>query len=277
MPKAPDLRKTLESLTIVNEQLKTNDKIKGEFINIAAHELRTPAQAISGYWDMIRYSPDKTCNYIKIIERNVQRLHNLVNDILDITKIESNNLHLNKVIFDFKKIILQVFEDIYDQYNNKEHFDNDKIGKNYETFKKGNHNANDIIYDNVFSVNTHLSNKQIKIQLITIGFSSKYEPILINADKARINQVITNFLSNAIKFAKENHVKITIIIEKEIKSDLKSRGKGYKHNDDKSSNSNTLIFKIIDNGKGIDKDILPRLFDKFVTNSEKGTGLGLNI
>jgi signal transduction histidine kinase len=63
-----------------------------EFINITAHELRTPIQSIIGYTEMIKSFPEKTANYVQPIERNAQRLYKLIQDILDITKIESGNL-----------------------------------------------------------------------------------------------------------------------------------------------------------------------------------------
>jgi two-component system sensor histidine kinase VicK len=99
-----------------------------------------------------------------------------------------------------------------------------------------------------------LKNKKIKLS---------YNPdreILINADKGRISQVISNFLSNAIEFTVEGTVLVSI--------------------EDKISNNNnnkTIIVSVKDSGKGIDQSISPRLFTKFASKSYKGTGLSLFI
>jgi signal transduction histidine kinase len=88
-----------------------------------------------------------------------------------------------------------------------------------------------------------------------------HRDILIQADKGRISQVISNLLSNAIKFTPEGTILVSV--EK-----------------DKSSNNNnnkTVIVSVKDSGQGIDSSLLPRLFTKFASKSEIGTGLGLFI
>ncbi|MGB7954824.1 MAG: ATP-binding protein [Candidatus Nitrosopolaris sp.] len=82
------------------------------------------------------------------------------------------------------------------------------------------------------------------------------EDIFIQADKGRINQVISNLLSNAIKFTKEGS--ITLAVEKK-------------------DNNQEILFSIQDTGTGIHPEILSRLFTKFASKSEIGTGLGLFI
>jgi two-component system sensor histidine kinase VicK len=74
---------------ILNEQLKTNDKIQKEFINIASHEIRTPTQAIIGLSDLLQTHPEKRDEIIEGIRRNAIRLQRLTNDILNVTRIES--------------------------------------------------------------------------------------------------------------------------------------------------------------------------------------------
>jgi signal transduction histidine kinase len=83
-------------------------------------------------------------------------------------------------------------------------------------------------------------------------------PLLVEADRGRLTQVISNLLSNAIKFTKEEGM-ITIATEKI------------------SNSMDLLLVSVKDNGTGIDEDIMPRLFERFVTRSEKGIGLGLFI
>jgi two-component system, OmpR family, sensor histidine kinase VicK len=81
-----------------------------EFINIAAHELRTPAQSILGYTELAKTDPDyiekQTDSFLEVMCRNASRIHKLTNDILDVTRIESDTLRLNKIKFDLKEVIL---------------------------------------------------------------------------------------------------------------------------------------------------------------------------
>jgi len=106
------LNQNIKQLKEANKQLKVHDKLQKEFLNITAHELRTPIQSIMGYAEMIKSFPEKTSAYLQPIERNAQRLYKLIQDILDITKIESGNLVLNKTQFDLKEKINNVLKDL---------------------------------------------------------------------------------------------------------------------------------------------------------------------
>ena len=106
------LNQNIKELRKANEQLKVHDKLQKEFINITAHELRTPIQSIMGYAEMIKSFPEKTSTYVQPIERNAQRLYKLIHDILDITKMESGNLVLKKTEFDLKEKIKNVIKDL---------------------------------------------------------------------------------------------------------------------------------------------------------------------
>jgi signal transduction histidine kinase len=106
------LNQNIKELRKANEQLKVHDKLQKEFINITAHELRTPIQSIMGYAEMIKSFPEKTSTYVQPIERNAQRLYKLIHDILDITKIESGNLVLKKTQFDLQDKINNVIKDL---------------------------------------------------------------------------------------------------------------------------------------------------------------------
>ena len=79
-----------------NEQLKIHHKMQEEFINIASHEIKTPTQAILGYSEMSEMEPERSKEYLQPILRNARRLQTLTNDILDVTRIESQSLNLNK-------------------------------------------------------------------------------------------------------------------------------------------------------------------------------------
>jgi signal transduction histidine kinase len=200
------------------EKLKESDKMKAQFINVAAHELRTPIQPILGLSEIIRSTvDDKEREYVDVIIRNAKRLKLLTENILDVTKIDSRSLKLNKERFNLDDIITNALDDII---LNRE-FKNKKDDGN---------------------------NDYIKLL---------YTPkdIFVEADRIRMTQVIYNLLNNAIKFIQEGG-SITINTERE---------------------DNHILVSIEDTGTGIDPEILPKLFSKFVSKSYQGTGLGLFI
>jgi signal transduction histidine kinase len=207
-------------LAAANEQLKVHDKMQREFINIAAHELRTPIMPILGEAEFIKHQFDnkkkKTVEIekeqVSLIIRNAKRLDRLASDILDVAKIESQSLTLNRETFNLKEVLSAAVQDL-----------GDSIAKNI-----GSDPSLEVIY------NTN--------------------DIIISADKERISQVISNLLNNALKFTDEGYISIS----------AEKRGKDVR-------------VTVKDTGVGIDPEILPRLFSKFVTKSEKGTGLGLYI
>jgi signal transduction histidine kinase len=202
------------------EKLKQSDKMKDEFVNIAAHELRTPIQPILGLSEIMRpkvNSEDQV--YVDVIVRNAKRLQRLTEEILDVTKIESQSLRIEMEEFNLKDLIVNCI--------------------------------NDIILDK------HLiTNDKDKPKI-------HYEPndLLLKADKNRISQVVTNLISNALKFTSGGIISVQTSV----------------YGNDKSNNNNEVIVSIKDNGQGIDPEILPRLFSKFATKSYSGTGLGLFI
>lgn len=195
------------------EDLKLHDKLQKEFVNIAAHELRTPTQAIIGYAEMIRISQDKNEEYEKMLLRNADRLQRLSSDILDVARIDSGTLKLDKSDFDINVKISNVISDV-----------------------------------------SEASKSEIKIKNLKIIFQPK-EPIIVQADKSRIFQVISNLLNNAIKFSKGGTITVTA----------------------DSNNNHEVIITIVDTGMGISDEIKPKLFERFSHKSESGTGLGLFI
>ena len=204
------------------EQLKVHDKMQKEFINIASHEMKTPTQAIIGYSDLMQRHPEKREEMIQAISRNALRLQRLTNDILDVTRIESQTLHLNKEQFNLNDLIMHIVEDYRSQIEKE--------------------------------------NRNVKL-LYNVSDDIK-SSLMVEADRDRINQVISNLLSNAIKFIskKEDEEEGVVSVTAE-----------------KNSNSHEVIVNIKDTGKGIDPEIFPRLFQKFTTRSFTGTGLGLYI
>ena len=100
--------------TELYEQLKVNDKMQKEFINVAAHELRTPIQPILGLSEVLlsrEGNIEEYKEFLNVIIRNAKRLQRLTEDILDVTKIESQSLKLNKQTFNLREVIMSVLAD----------------------------------------------------------------------------------------------------------------------------------------------------------------------
>jgi signal transduction histidine kinase len=106
-----EVKRRTKELQSANEQLKVHDKMQEEFINIAAHELRTPTQAITGYSELLATEPDNSRMYVRPILRNAKRLQRLSEDILDVTKIEGQSLKLAKEEFDLDDVISSIVGD----------------------------------------------------------------------------------------------------------------------------------------------------------------------
>jgi two-component system, OmpR family, sensor histidine kinase VicK len=201
------------------ERQKEADKMKNEFINIAAHELRTPIQPILGLSQIMRSTKvniDEYNEFLDAIISNAKRLQRLANDILDATQIESHLLKLDKKPFNLSEIISDIVQG-YKHQIEKDDDDNDNLKLIYESNKGG--------------------------------------TITLEADRNKISQVISDLLSNAIKFTGEG----TILVNAEKNKDEE------------------VIVSVKDTGTGIDPEIFPRLFSMFVSKSFEDTGLGLFI
>ena len=223
------LGSTNRQLVLANEQLKVHDKMQKEFIDVAAHELRTPTQAIVGYSELLDMEPERSKEYVGPILRNAERLQRLTGDILDVARMESRTLKLNIGQFNLKDVISSNIQDYRNQIENQ--------GKK-EDIK--------LVYDD--------DNDD----------DNEPKDIFIKADKARVSQVISNLLNNAIKFTKEGVISITA---------AEKKGDDDNNNDD----DGVVLLQVKDTGQGIDSGIFPRLFSKFVSKSFEGTGLGLYI
>jgi signal transduction histidine kinase len=224
--------RTLE-LRTANEELRIHDKMQRDFINVAAHELRTPIVPILNLSELLHskirgqqqekgqeeQKQNDMLEMLEIILRNANRLHQLTENILDVTRIQSHTLKLRKERFNLEDAILSVVADYRKQ------------------IASGNNNTNNI-------------------KLI-------YEPrngtILVEADRQRLTQVISNLLGNAIKFTKEEGGTVIVSIDR------------------RKEDRREALVAITDTGIGIDGEIMPRLFTQFATKSYHGTGLGLFI
>ncbi|MDQ3909759.1 MAG: HAMP domain-containing histidine kinase, partial [Thermoproteota archaeon] len=110
--KTAELEQANLSLQQAVEQLKDHDRMQREFINVAAHELRTPTQAIIGYSDLFYLKPESREEAINAIARSAERFESLTRDILDVERIEGHRLDLNKERFDISEVIASAIDDI---------------------------------------------------------------------------------------------------------------------------------------------------------------------
>ncbi len=233
--------------TEMYEKYRAYSRMQREFINVAAHELRTPVQPIIGLTEDLysRAHEGRQRDSLNVICRNAKRLQRLVEDILDITRIESDSLKVRKEPFNLEEVVFNVIHDI----------------KNSKEFQYG--------------------IKNIKLEYES---ENKYDGnIFIKADKVRIYQVIYNLLSNAIKFTEEGGVvRVMIRVEKDADVDKAKRNHYIDSDNDLASNvivtgKNVVAVLVKDTGIGIDSEMFPRLFTKFASKSFEGTGLGLFI
>jgi signal transduction histidine kinase len=187
-------------------------------VNIAAHELRTPIQPILGLANILRSKETEG-------GEKAEYLDVIIRNAKRLQRLTENILDITRI--ESKSLNLK-----------KELF-----------------NLNEMILSAITDCNNQVAKKR-KDTNLKLEFTDPNEVIFIHADKERINQVISNLLSNSIKFTNEGTVSISAATV---------------------PNNNEVIMSITDTGPGIDSEILPRLFTKFATKSTSGTGLGLFI
>ncbi|MFL6394222.1 MAG: histidine kinase dimerization/phospho-acceptor domain-containing protein [Nitrososphaeraceae archaeon] len=182
----------------LNEELKRADKMQKEFINIASHELRTPTQAILSYSELLQKHPERKEEMIQALSRNAGRLQRLTDDILDVTRIESETLMLKIEPLNIGDLISSIVED----YRNQIEKNNDNV------------------------------------ELYHYKPENNDDSIIVEADRARLIQVISNLLDNAVKITNKQYSK---------------RGSIYVNMEKKNKNGNKkqeVIVAIKDNGTG---------------------------
>ena len=224
----------------VNEQLKISEILQKDFIRIAAHELKNPVQPIivlSGLL-MSKLEDEKELYHIaKIINRNAKKLIKLTKDVLDIAKIETGSLTLNKETVDLRRLLI----DNTNEYKNLLMADTDLQSK--YIFAKDKEKEPINIAKLMFCESQKKEDNK---------HNDNNELLLAEVDKSLLSQIIFNLLDNAYKFTDEKDT-ISITLDKESIKDKRF-----------------AIINIKDTGKGIDSEIMPRLFTKFATKSEKG-------
>jgi signal transduction histidine kinase len=174
-----------------NEQLKNHDQMQKEFINVAAHELRTPIQPVLALSDILRskIKDKEQVELLDVILRNGKRLQRLSQVILDVTMIESHSLKLNKHAIDLNDLILNIVQD----------------------------------HQNVIQK----SDGKVKLQYETEAKGKEGKQIFVEADRERITQVVWNLLTNAMKFTKDGTITVsTRVTGREVIVSVRDTGEG---------------------------------------------------
>lgn len=207
-------------LQSANEQLTLHDKLQKEFVNIAAHELRTPITPIlvTMHLASLENADNSRMSLSReqydMVVRNAKRLEKLAADILEVTRIESQRLELHKETINMNEKVRNVITD----------------AKSFVPADK-------------------------KVDIV---FEPTKEPLMVNADRSKLFEVLSNLVRNSIRF-----------VEDDGRVEVKLR---------KSDDGTAAIISVVDNGRGIAPEIMPRLFQKFTSSFEMGgTGLGLYI
>jgi len=210
-------RRLSDELKTANEEIQQRERMKDEFINVAAHEMRTPVQPILGLSELLKamrhenkLPVTKEEELLDMIISNAKRLLLLQENILDVSRIENKLLKLNKDQCDLVEIISTAIQDTENQ------IDKNMVEMRYNP--------------------------------------SETNPLLVYADRAKLTQVVSNLLNNAIKFTQAGSITVDVV-----------------------KDDNKAIVRIKDTGAGIHPRVESKLFSKFVTNSSSGTGLGLFI
>lgn len=216
--------------TVLYEKAREADRIKQEFVDIAAHELRNPISPILASGDFAmedikklrggkinEQTLDSLTDNINIMIRNASKLYKLSEDILQVSRIESGTFALNIESIKPKVLLELAIQD---------------AKKKIEVQKK----AIDIRLD------YHLTKPGV-------------EEFSLFCDSSKINQVLYNLVDNAIKFTHQGGITLSAFLHE----------------------SNDIVIKVEDSGIGIDGDIKDKLFGKFASKGEGGTGLGLYL
>jgi len=235
--------------TELYQQLKKSEELQKDFIRIAAHELRNPIQPILVISEMLKSS----VNSKKLVNSSQIRVDRQeINDYIDaIIRNTRKLVSLTNSILDITRIetnSLTLRKETVDLrpflLEQVMEYENQYISK-METMDQH-------AIANRDRCKTRMDYSQLKNSRIP-------DSLLADLDKSRISQVVYNLLDNAFKFTNEGDV-IHITLDKEFINDQKC-----------------AVISITDSGKGIDREILPKLFTKFTSRSEKGIGLGLFI
>jgi signal transduction histidine kinase len=249
------LQESNRLLGVTNEQLRERDRMQNEFINIAAHEMRTPIQPILGLSDIML---QRILNIAKQLQRGEEEVvYEKLQDSSGIP-IRSNSILRSSLSLSVEKIIPMV-EIIYRNAKRLEKLTNNlldvtRIENNKSLdLSKELFTVDSLIRDCIIDASQHIGKKNLKFSYVP---ADDNQHVIIKADRTRIAQVLMNLLDNSINSSQEGIISVTTTID---------------------SDGNSITVSVKDTGSGINPNIIPRLFSKFATASERGTGLGLYI
>ncbi|BAZ84221.1 hybrid sensor histidine kinase/response regulator [Dolichospermum compactum] len=234
-----DRTNLITSLQTQTEQLRKANQMKDEFLAVLSHELRSPLNAIVGWSHLLRtrqFKEDQIAQGLETIERNAKIQNQLIDDLLDISRIIRGKLKFNPRICDLVSIIKSAME----------------------------------------TVSLAAEGKGIHLDFNTNDgeLSDSTTAVIISGDSDRLQQVIWNLLTNAIKFTPQGG-NIQIRLNKvAISPDFSN---------DHDQPRKYAQIQVIDNGIGITAEFIPYVFDRFrqadssSTRSYGGLGLGLSL
>jgi signal transduction histidine kinase len=250
-----ELQESNRLLGVINEQLRERDRMQNEFINIAAHEMRTPIQPILGLSDIML---QRILNIAKQLQRGEEEVvyEQLQNSSGIPTR--SNSIFRSSLSLSVEKIIPMV-EIIYRNAKRLEKLTNNLLdvtrieNNKFLDLSKELFAIDSVIRDCIIDASQHIGKKNLKLSYVP---ADDNQQVIIKADRTRIAQVLMNLLDNSINSSHEGIISVTTTTDPD---------------------ANSITVSVKDAGSGINPDIIPRLFSKFATASEKGTGLGLYI
>lgn len=250
-----ELERINSQLASANKQLEDNDKIQKQFINIAAHELRTPLQPIISYSALALKGQLNKNEAIKTILKHADRLNALISDLLEIIRIENGKLPYKREKVNLNQLILAVVSE------------KAKENGNILINTSDNNKPREVAEGHgIISYEPQGQQAQIVVQL-----DLEHDIQEIYVDRDRIGEVLSRIIDNAIDFTNNAKIKIETCRLPNNRHDTSTRTNGM------------VEIKISDNGPGIPEDVLPSLFGKFITKSilakgsRWGIGLGLVI
>ncbi len=253
-----ELQESNRLLSVTNEQLRERDRMQNEFINIAAHEMRTPIQPILGLSDIIL---QRILSIAKQVQRGEEDEEELVyQQLQDSSSVttRSNSILRSSLSITIEKIIPMV-EIINRNAKRLEKLTNNLLDvtriENHKSLElsKELFPIDSVIRDCIIDASQHNGKKNLKFSYTPADGNQQ---IVIKADRTRIAQVLMNLLENSVNSSQEGIISVRTDIDPD---------------------ATTITIRVKDTGFGIHPDIKPRLFSKFATAFEKGTGLGLYI
>ncbi|WP_196527728.1 PAS domain S-box protein [Nostoc commune] len=246
----------MDSLQQQKEQLVQANRIKDEFLAVLSHELRTPLNPILGWSKLLqtkKYDEATTTRALETIERNAKLQTQLIEDLLDVSRILQGKLSLNIAPVNLETAIASAIETVRLAAQAK------SINLRFTILDFGLENPN----INLESIDFNKQPDNLKSQIqVALPASQWCAPkLLVTGDSGRLQQVIWNLLSNAIKFTPQGG---------QVEISLQSVG-------------SQAELRVSDTGKGISPDFLPFVFEYFrqadgaTTRKFGGLGLGLAI